>query len=117
MATNDVDSSTGRARLSYRRAAEMFEGHTVHYDDGPYTLHQLLTHAAEEGASTPVLMELSGQMSVRSLAKYARISDGGATALSGRQQSGGASSAGSVIGTEFRDGAYCNAQTRRAQQA
>lgn len=81
VATNDVDSATGRARLSYRRAAELFEGHTERYDDGPYTLHQLrhsrLTHAAEEGASTPVLMKLSGQTSVRSLAKYARVSDEG----------------------------------------
>ncbi|MFE6921095.1 tyrosine-type recombinase/integrase [Nocardia sp. NPDC057663] len=47
----------------------------------PYTLHPLrhsrLTHAAEEGASTPVLMKLSGHTSVRSLAKYARVSDEG----------------------------------------
>ncbi len=81
VATNDVDPVTGRARLSYRRAAELFEAHTENYDDGPYTLHQLrhsrLTHAAEEGASTPVLMKLSGHTSVRSLAKYARVSDEG----------------------------------------
>lgn len=81
VATNDVDPSTGRARLSYRRAAELFEAHTESFDDGPYTLHQLrhsrLTHAAEEGASTPVLMKLSGHSSVRSLAKYARVSDEG----------------------------------------
>lgn len=81
VAKNDVDPSTGRARLSYRRAAELFEAHTSNYDDGPYTLHQLrhsrLTHAAEKGASTPVLMKLSGHTSVRSLAKYARVSDEG----------------------------------------
>jgi integrase len=80
VAHNDVDPSTGRARLSYRRAAELFEAHTEHYDNGPHTLHQLrhsrLTHAAEDGASTPVLMKLSGHTSVRSLAKYAaRVSD------------------------------------------
>lgn len=73
--------ATGRARLSSRRAAELFEAHTEHYDDGPHTLHQLrpfrLTQVAEEGASTPVLMKLSGQTSVRSLAKYARVSDEG----------------------------------------
>jgi integrase len=67
--------------LSYRRAAELFAAHTDHYDDGPCTLHQLrhsrLTHAAEDGASTPVLMKLSGHTSVRSLAKYARVSDEG----------------------------------------
>jgi hypothetical protein len=61
VAKDDIDPTTGRARLSYRRAAELFEAHTDHYDDGPYTLHQLrhsrLTHAAEDGASTPVLMK------------------------------------------------------------
>jgi hypothetical protein len=45
----------------------LFEAHTSHYDDGPYTLHQLrhsrLTHAAENCASTPVLMKLSGHTS------------------------------------------------------
>ncbi|MEU7769040.1 site-specific integrase [Nocardia sp. NPDC049190] len=77
----DIDPPTGRARLSYRRAAELFENHTAGFDDGPYTLHQLrhsrLTHAAEDGASTPVLIKLSGHTSVRSLVKYARISDEG----------------------------------------
>ncbi|MEV2226815.1 tyrosine-type recombinase/integrase [Nocardia vinacea] len=71
---------TGRTRLSYRRAAELFETHTERFDNGPHTLHQLRhrpTHAAEEGASTPVLMKLSGHTSVRSLAKYARVSDDG----------------------------------------
>jgi integrase/recombinase XerC/integrase/recombinase XerD len=81
VAKSDVDPSTRRGRLSYRRAAELFEAHTDHYDDGPYTLHQLrhsrLTHVAEDGASTPVLMKLSGHTSVRSLAKYARVSDEG----------------------------------------
>ncbi|MEV6335458.1 hypothetical protein AB0M12_12170 [Nocardia vinacea] len=36
-----------------------------------------MTHAAEKGASTPVLMKLSGHTSVRSLAKYALVSDEG----------------------------------------
>ncbi|MFC9660071.1 tyrosine-type recombinase/integrase [Nocardia sp. NPDC127606] len=39
--------------------------------------HSRLTHAAEEGASTPVLMKLSGHSSVRSLARYAKVSDQG----------------------------------------
>jgi len=81
VATSDVDPFTQRGRLSYRRAAELFEAHTADFDDGPYTLHQLrhsrLTHAAEDGASTPVLMKLSGHASVRSLAKYAQVSDEG----------------------------------------
>jgi integrase len=74
----DVDSITGRARLSYRRAAELFETHTAGVAGGPFTLHQLrhsaLTHAAEDGASTPMLMKMSGHTSVRSLAKYAQPS-------------------------------------------
>jgi len=78
VALADVDPTTGRARLSYRRAAERFEAATMDLPGGPWTLHQLrhsaLTHAAEEGASTPLLMAYSGHTSVRSLAKYARIS-------------------------------------------
>jgi integrase len=45
---------------------------------GGATLHQLrhsaLTHDAEDGTSTPMLMARSGHTSVRSLAKYARVS-------------------------------------------
>lgn len=74
----DVDPATGRARLSYRRAAELFETYTATLDNGPFTLHQLrhsaLTHAAEAGASTPMLMALGGHTSVRSLARYAKVS-------------------------------------------
>jgi integrase/recombinase XerC/integrase/recombinase XerD len=78
VATLDVDPTTGRARLSYRRAAELFDSHTASIDGGAFTLHQLrhsaLTHAAEDGASTPMLMKMSGHTSVRSLDKYARPS-------------------------------------------
>lgn len=42
---------TGRARLSYRRAAELFEADTASLPGGPWTLHQLrhsaLTHATD----------------------------------------------------------------------
>ncbi|WP_298800358.1 hypothetical protein [uncultured Pseudonocardia sp.] len=73
----DVDPGSGRARLSYRGAAELFETHTTGLAGGPYTLHQLrhcgLTHAAEQDASTP-MMALSGHTSVRSLAGHARVS-------------------------------------------
>ncbi len=73
----DVDPITGRARLSYRRAAELFDERTAEVEGGPFTLHQLrhsaLTHA-ETGASTPMLMKMSGHVSVRSLGKYARPS-------------------------------------------
>ncbi len=69
----DLDPATGRARLSYRRAEELFAAAA-----GGATLHQLrhsaLTHAAEEGANTATLMAYSGHTSVASLAKYARVS-------------------------------------------
>ncbi|MEV5834630.1 tyrosine-type recombinase/integrase [Nocardia sp. NPDC052112] len=56
----------------------------------PFTLHQLrhsrLTHAAEQGASTPMLMALSGHTSVRSLTKYAKVSARGPGALAGRDR-------------------------------
>jgi integrase/recombinase XerC/integrase/recombinase XerD len=62
---------TGRARLSYRRAAELFSEAT-----GGWTLHQLrhsaLTHAAEDGTNTPILLARSRHASVRSLERYAR---------------------------------------------
>ena len=62
---------TGRARLSYRRAAELFSEAT-----GSWTLHQLrhsaLAHAAEDGTNTPILLARSRHASVRSLERYAR---------------------------------------------
>jgi integrase/recombinase XerC/integrase/recombinase XerD len=68
----DLDPS-GRARLSYQQAAALFSGAS-----GGATLHQLrhsaLTHDAELGTGTPMLMARSGHTSVRSLAKYARVS-------------------------------------------
>jgi integrase/recombinase XerC/integrase/recombinase XerD len=80
VAENDIDPTGGRARISHRQAAELFEAPAGRYD-GSHTLHQLrhswLTHAAAKGASSPVLMKLSGRTSVRSHAKYARVSDEG----------------------------------------
>ena len=68
----DLDPS-GRARLSYQQAAALFSKAS-----GGATLHQLrhsaLTHDAELGTGTPMLMARSGHTSVRSLAKYARVS-------------------------------------------
>ncbi|MCM3885645.1 site-specific integrase [Frankia sp. R82] len=69
----DLDPGSGRARLSYRRAAELFTAAT-----SGATLHQLrhsaLTHAAEDGANTSTLLSYSGHTSVASLARYARVS-------------------------------------------
>jgi hypothetical protein len=51
----DIDPASGRARLSYRQAEDLFKAAS-----GGATLHQLrhsaLTHDAENGASTPMLM-------------------------------------------------------------
>ncbi len=63
LAPVDVDEPTGRARLSYRRAAELFERATSGAPGGPWALHQLrhsaLTHAAEDGANTSTLLTYS----------------------------------------------------------
>jgi integrase/recombinase XerD len=65
----DLDLTSGRARLSYRRAAELFRVRTG------WTLHQLrhsaLTHAAEDGTNLPLLLARSRHASVRSLERYA----------------------------------------------
>ena len=70
VATVDLDPATGRARLSYRRAAAVFTATTA------WTLHQLrhsaLTHAAEDGDSLVMLLARSRHTSVRSLERYAR---------------------------------------------
>ncbi|MFF0145762.1 integrase/recombinase XerC/integrase/recombinase XerD [Amycolatopsis sulphurea] len=78
LAPMDLDTESGRARLSYRRAAECFEAATAKMPGGPWTLHQLrhsaLTHAAEDGANTSTLLSFSGHTSVASLTRYARVS-------------------------------------------
>jgi hypothetical protein len=54
VAAPDLDPTVGRARLSYRRAAELFQARTG------WTLHQLRhsarTHAAEDGTNLPLLL-------------------------------------------------------------
>ena len=68
----DLDD-LGRARLSYQQAEALFseasEGATLHQ-----LRHSALTHDAEDGTGTPMLMARSGHTSVRSLVKYARVS-------------------------------------------
>ena len=67
----DRDPDSGRARLSYRRAADMFK-----VASGGWTLHQLrhsrLTHLAEAGVQLPMLMTKSRHTSLSSLALYAK---------------------------------------------
>ena len=69
----DIDPVSGRARLSYRQAEDLFKAAS-----GGATLHQLrhsaLTHDAEDGTSTVMLMAKSGHTSIASLARYARPS-------------------------------------------
>ena len=66
----DLDPGSGRARLSYRRAAEIFEAAS-----GGWTFHQLrrsrLTHLAEAGVQLSLLMAKSRHSSLTSLAIYA----------------------------------------------
>ncbi|MEQ4724456.1 tyrosine-type recombinase/integrase [Nonomuraea sp. B19D2] len=86
--SDDVCPVTGRVRLSYRRAAELFETLTRPLANpgitdpveleacGGWTLHQLrhsaLTHEAEDGTNTPTLLARSRHASVRSLERYAK---------------------------------------------
>ncbi len=64
----EIDPGTGRARLSYRRAAHLFRAQTG------WTLHQLrhsaLMHAAEDGVSLRTLLTRSRHASARSLERY-----------------------------------------------
>jgi integrase len=70
-AGGDFDPATGHARLSYRRAAEVFTGAS-----GGATLHQLrhsaITHLAEAGVPLPLLMAKSRHASLKTLSRYAR---------------------------------------------
>ena len=84
----DTDPVSGRARLSYRRAEEIFTeltkplAHPGITDPEllarkpGWTLHQLrhsaLTRAAEGGADAGTLLAYSGNVSVASLARYTR---------------------------------------------
>jgi integrase/recombinase XerC/integrase/recombinase XerD len=70
---HDIDPDTGRGRLSYRRAEELFTAAS-----GGWTLHDLrhsaLKHLAEQGMNAPMLMVKSGHQDIRTLARYARPS-------------------------------------------
>jgi len=71
--TLDRCPTTGRARLSYRRAAEIFSGAAP-----GRTLHQLrhsaITPLAEAGVPLPLLMAKSRHASLKTLQRYARPS-------------------------------------------
>jgi site-specific recombinase XerD len=67
----DLDPDSGRARVSYRRAEELFSAAS-----GGWTLHQLrhsrLTHLAEHGIQLPILLAKSRHTSLSSLGIYAQ---------------------------------------------
>lgn len=71
VALDDLDPTTGRARLSYRRAAEIFTEAS-----GGATLHQLrhsaITHLSEDGVPLVLLMAKSRHVNLRTLQRYAR---------------------------------------------
>ncbi len=76
-----TDPTAGWARLSYRRAAELFERATTPLATAAgqstgWSLHQLrhsaLTHDAESGTNTPMLLTRSRHASMRFLERYAR---------------------------------------------
>jgi integrase len=68
VATADRDPATGRARLSYRRAAECFTGTTG------WTLHQLrhtrIRELKDQGCPLPVLQKITGHRSLRTLTEH-----------------------------------------------
>jgi integrase len=69
-AAGDICPLTGRARLSYRRAAELLVAQTG------WTLHQFrhsaLTHLAEDNVQLPLRKAKSRHRSLRTLQRYAR---------------------------------------------
>lgn len=73
-AKGDLDPTTGKARLSYRRSAELFTDYS-----GGLTLHQLrhsaITDWAEQGVPVTMLKAKSRHRSLRSLERYARPSE------------------------------------------
>ncbi len=79
-ATEDICPETGRARLSYRRAEELFVAATR-----GRTLHDLrraaLTHLGEDNVSLPLLMAKSRHKNLRSLQPYVHPSPEAVAAL------------------------------------
>ena len=72
-AAADLDPESGRARLSYEMAEQLFKKHS-----GGRTLHQLrhsrLTHLGEQNVSAPLLMAISGHQQLATLQQYVKPS-------------------------------------------
>jgi len=80
MAAADLDPASGRARLSYEMAEQLFKRYS-----GGKTLHQLrhsrLTHLGEANVSAPLLMAISGHKRLATLQQYVRPSQDAVAAL------------------------------------
>ena len=72
-AAADLDPESGRARLSYEMAEQLFKEHS-----GGKTLHQLrhsrLTHLGDQNVSAPLLMAISGHQQLATLQQYVKPS-------------------------------------------
>jgi integrase len=79
-AESNLDPITGRARLSYDRAEELFKRYS-----GGKTLHQLrhsrLTHLGDQNVGAPLLMAISGHKRLESLQRYVKPSQEAVAAL------------------------------------
>jgi integrase len=80
MAAADLDAATGRARLSYEMAEQLFKRYS-----GGKTLHQLrhsrLTHLGDQNVSAPLLMAISGHKRLATLQRYVQPSQDAVAAL------------------------------------
>ena len=80
MAAADLDPASGRARLSYEMAEQLFKRYT-----GCKTLHQLrhsrLTHLGDQNVSAPLLMAISGHKRLVTLQRYVQPSQDAVAAL------------------------------------
>jgi Amidase len=80
VAAADLGPASGRARLSYRMAEQLFKRYS-----GGKTLHQLrhsrLTHLGEANVSAPLLMAISGHMRLATLQRYVTPSKAAVAAL------------------------------------
>jgi integrase len=87
-AASDIDPDTGRARLSYRRAEEIFKSAS-----GGRTLHKLrhsrLTHIAEAGEDVTLIKAKSRHRSLRSLERYVNPSNDAIARLTDRHDPNG----------------------------
>ena len=87
MAAADLDPASGRARLSYEMAGQLFKRYS-----GGKTLHQLrhsrLTHLGEANVSAPLLMAISGHKRLATLQRYVQPSQAARRRPDGRQRPG-----------------------------